>query len=117
MTERKSLSETLHDRLHDKHKPDQYTIAWWKRCLDELTQQIRGLSHSVNLAVANGRDYWDEIKKEREVNRLLKTELEQANSVIGELSGTLTMLSERVDKLGERVDKMSDWIHQQRTKK
>lgn len=101
----RTLSEELRDRMD--LRPDQFTLAWWKQQFDELRQVLAGATHTINMAVANERDFWKELKTQRQVNERLRKELEETKAEVGKLQSELTGLR-------SRFERVADWANSQR---
>lgn len=81
-------------------RPDQFTLAWWRKQLDELRRGYRGATHSVNLAHDNHAQTLAEIRGLSERCDTLEKELQEANSRVGELQAELSEVRTKQEAMG-----------------
>lgn len=103
----KSLTDALRERTADRMntKPDKYTLAWWDKRFEEISQAYRGATHSINLSVANTRDHEARlIKFQERVDELVHENLD-LKAAMGSLQAELVTVTARLDKFAAWAQK------------
>lgn len=96
----KSLAEAHKERM--AAKPDVWTLNWWQSRFDEVVKQLRGMSHSFNLAVANMLDYSERVTALEARLQSVEEDNRSLTAKAGELQADLTIAL-------KRIDDMSNW--------
>ena len=83
----KPLSESF--REMDDSKPDRFTMAWWKKQLEEIKRGYRGATHGINCCIAGYATCQDDFEKLREELRercaAMEKQREAADAEIAQL--------------------------------
>lgn len=91
-----TLQEQIESRMDSR--PDKHTLAWWHEQFTEVAKGYRGLTHAVNLALAEIEDRDASVKKLQANSVVHLALIEQAEAKIGKLQGEVTQLAEAMEK-------------------
>lgn len=94
-----TMKEQMQERMDQR--PDAQTLAWWDSMLSEVASGYRGLTHAVNLVLAEIEDRDTAVKALRERVEVQADMLHRANVEIGKLQAEVTLLQESMEKARE----------------
>jgi uncharacterized protein YlxW (UPF0749 family) len=95
----KNMAELHRERM--KSRPDEYTIAWWEKKLDEVTRGYLGACHAMNLTLAICRELREKDQQRAEEFQKVLAALKDAQAKVGELQGENELLAKRINDMGE----------------
>lgn len=97
--ERKPLAEQLRESIHSM--PDKNTLAWWDRRWNDVEKAYRGLTHSLNLAIADMRDKFANVTKL--ITRMdgLAAENHDLRADVGELQARIVAMEARFEDMAK----------------
>jgi hypothetical protein len=95
--------ETVGHELSESFRsvPTKQVMEWWQKQLTEIQYAYRGVSHTLNMVLAERKELIQRDKERQEMCERLVDELADANAIIGKMQMDLQAVSERQDRAAE----------------